>query len=93
MNAVGHRVVLKGYQLMPLILVDVDHVRRSKVRGMPIDGHAELPFGQQSQVIELVRVAMLDVASILEVHLTGPKIGYTAKSNFRRVHAFPSATS
>lgn len=53
---------------MNLVLVDVDHVRRSELSGDTFYSDLQLAFGKQREVIELVRVTKLDVASTLEVH-------------------------
>ena len=66
---------------MHLVFVDVDHVRRGELRGNTFDRDLEPAFSQQREVIELVRVADLSVASLLETHHAREQIGYAADVN------------
>jgi hypothetical protein len=66
---------------MHLVLVDVDHVWRGELRGNAFDRDLEPAFGKQREVIELVSVTDLDVASFLETHHARKQIGYAADVN------------
>jgi len=53
---------------MHLILVDVDHVWRGELGGNTFNRDLQLALGKQREMVELVRVADLGIASFLKPH-------------------------
>lgn len=78
MNAVRHGVIHKSYKFVIVLGFDVDHMRGFEVGRFPINRDTQRSGGEQGQVIERVRVAVLGVASLLEVHLARKQIGHAA---------------
>ena len=93
MDAVGHRLIGERLELVNLVLVDVDHVRRGELGGNPFDRYFQLAFGKQREMVELVRVADLSVASFLEVHHAAEQVGYAADVNDWLTHKISTGIS
>ena len=72
---------------MPLVLVDVDHVRGCELACSALDRYLELALGQKREVVKLVRVPHLDVASFGKVHHAREQVGYAAEVNCGLVHS------
>ena len=79
-----------------LVLVNPDHVRRGELRCDAVDRHLKPATGKKRQVVELMRMANLDVACTLEVHHAGVKVGHTADLDAWGAHttvtSIPGAT-
>jgi len=71
---------------VPLVLVDVDHVRRCELACSALDRYLELTLGQEGEVVKLMRMPHLDVASFGKVHHSAKQVGYAAKVNGGLIH-------
>ena len=73
---------------MVLIGADVDHMWRYELADNAFNRDLESAFGKQRQVIELVRVAVLDVASAPKVHHARVEVGDAADLDDGLAHGF-----